>query len=168
MADDKKKKDGEEEPKKSKKKLFIIGGAALVLAAGAGVGVAVMMGGGGKEAQASEVAKAEESVATESETLISLETFVANLADPKGDRFIKVTMRGVFSDEAQANRIISDDLVKSRVRDRFITVLSSKTFADVSSPIGKESLRRELVRELNKALGAEVTREILFIEFVVQ
>jgi flagellar basal body-associated protein FliL len=47
-------------------------------------------------------------------------------------------------------------------------VLSSKRFQDVNNPLGKESLRRELKRELEKIFPEETIQEILFVEFIVQ
>lgn len=100
--------------------------------------------------------------------LITFDTFVVNLADPGGDRYLKATLRAVSSDETLPTQIARDRVLHSRIRDKIITVLTAKRFDDVSSPIGKETLRREIAHEVNKVLAREAVEEILFVEFVVQ
>ena len=102
------------------------------------------------------------------ESLVSFDTFVVNLADPKGDRFLKATLRAVLSDPEVAAELQKDELTRTRVRDRIISVLTSKSFEEVASPGGKDSLRQQLLREINQSLPDDVVSEVLFVEFVVQ
>jgi flagellar FliL protein len=93
---------------------------------------------------------------------------VVNLADAGGDRYLKATLRAVSRDDTLPTQIARDRVLHSRIRDKIITVLTAKRYDDVSSPIGKETLRRELAHEVNKVLAREAVEEILFVEFVVQ
>lgn len=158
----------EEPKKKGKLGLILIVLVTVIVAAGAGIGVAVMLGLGG-EAKA-EPAQQEAAAAAPSaeEIIISFDTFVVNLADQSGDRFMKVTMRLVITSSDLQSKIESDVLTRARMRDRILTVLSSRTYNDVSNPTGREILRHELVQELKDVLETQAIKEALFIEFVVQ
>ncbi len=167
MADEKKDQATEEQPKKSRKMLFIIAVVVVLLAAGGGV-AAVFLLGGGKEAAAAEADAGKEKQQQEKLILVPLDTFIVNLADPKGDRFMKATIRLTTDDPELEQKIQSDPVLKARIRDRVLSILSSKTFQDVNNPVGKESLRRELQRELNQVLPEDSIKEVLFVEFIVQ
>lgn len=162
-----------ENKQKSKLKLFIIIGVALVVLAGGGTAALLMFGGGGKKAEAAEGKDGEgkhggPGDGKPGESLVSFDTFVVNLADPKGDRFLKATLRAVLSDPEVAAELQKDELTRTRVRDRIISVLTSKSFEEISSPGGKDSLRQQLLREINQSLPDDVVSEVLFVEFVVQ
>ena len=168
MAEEKKEQAPEEQPKKSKKMLFIIIAAVVVLLAAGGGVAAVFLLGGGKEAAAAEAEAKEEAPKEEKLILVPLDTFIVNLADPKGDRFMKATIRLTTDDPELEQKIQSDPVLKARIRDRVLSILSSKSFQDVNNPVGKESLRRELQRELNQILPDDSIKEVLFVEFIVQ
>ncbi len=170
MADEKKDQAQEEQPKKSNKMLFIIIAAVVVLLAAGGGVAAVFLMGGGKEAAAAEASgeQAKEASKAEKQILVPLDTFIVNLADPKGDRFMKATIRLTTRNPDLDQQIQSDPVMKARIRDRVISVLSSKTFQDVNNPVGKESLRRELQRELNQILPDDDIEDVLFVEFIIQ
>ena len=169
MADEK--NDQEKEPKKSKMMLFVMIGA-VVVALAAGLGVGMMMGGGGKDAAAETAAGAEAAAepepVREEESVIAFDTFVVNLADPGKDRFMKATLRAVVNDPEAQSMLGEDPLLKARVRDRILSILTSRTYGEVSTTMGKESLRREITLELNEIFPTECVKEILFAEFVVQ
>ncbi|RMG47398.1 MAG: hypothetical protein D6718_03725 [Acidobacteria bacterium] len=171
MADEEKETKQEQPKKKSGKGLMIVVMVVLaVVSAGAGVGVSLLLGGG-RQAQAAPSAEAASAPAEPppaQEVIIPFDTFVVNLADPGGNRFVKATIRAVVSDPTCEERYNQDPLLKARVRDRVLSVLSSKRFEDVSTSIGKEALRREIARELNQLLPNSPVREILFVEFIVQ
>jgi len=149
---------------------FLVAGVALVVLAGGGTAAMLMLGSGGRKAEAAAVqARPGGSGGGQAaESLVSFETFVVNLADPGGDRFLKATIRAVLSDPQVAEELQRDELTRSRVRDRIISVLTSKTVEDVASPGGKDSLRQQLQREINQSLPDDVVSEVLFVEFVVQ
>jgi flagellar FliL protein len=166
MADDKKKKD-QQDSGGSKKKLFLITGlVALLVVLGGGAAAFFLMGFG-----ASDSADAATQGKTQSRNktyLVNMDTFVVNLSDPKGDRFMKVTLRVLVNEPSLSSRVVNDDVFRTRCRDRIISVLSAKRFQDVNNPLGKESLRRELKRELSKIFPTGSIEEILFVEFIVQ
>lgn len=97
--------------------------------------------------------------------IISLETFIVNLADKGGKRYLRLTM-----DLELGNPEMESEIQKRmpQVRDSILMILPSKRFADISSVEGKIALRDELLAGLNSfLLQGEVTK-IYFKEFVVQ
>lgn len=97
--------------------------------------------------------------------LYSFDTFIVNLADPGGIRYLKVSMQA----EVDSNKVIEEiDKRNPQVRDLILTVLSSKTYAEVSTPQGKIALKQEIIRRLNLILTTGTVRNIFFTEFVSQ
>jgi flagellar FliL protein len=155
----------EEAPKKKKSKrlLLIAAVVGFLVVAGGGAGWYFMAAGDEQPAEEAEATP------EEPEThLVSLDSFIVNLANPKGDRFVKTTMRIITSDPDLPKAMTTDNVLQARVRDRIISVLTAKTFQDIASPIGKEALRREIAREIDDVLPNPAVQEVLFVEFVVQ
>lgn len=73
---------------------------------------------------------------------MAFDSFIVNLADPRGDRFLKVTLSCVIEDAEVVASVRHDQLLITRIRDKVIQVLSSKTFEDISSTTGKEAAHR--------------------------
>lgn len=97
--------------------------------------------------------------------LYSFDTFIVNLADPGGIRYLKVSMQA----EVDSNKVIEEmEKRNPQVRDLILTVLSSKTYAEVSTPQGKIALKQEIIRRLNLILTTGTVRNIYFTEFVSQ
>lgn len=98
--------------------------------------------------------------------MVSLETFIVNLADPGGNRYLRVTMDlevagGKPADDEMAKRI-------PQLRDAVLMILATKRFADISTTEGKIAMREELTAIVNDLMvTANVTR-IYFKEFVIQ
>jgi flagellar protein FliL len=94
-----------------------------------------------------------------------LGTFLVNLSDPGGKRYLKVAMQLELSDQKA-----SDELTKrnAEVRDIILMTLSSKEFSEIGNPVGKTILKRELLTRLNKALRDGQVKEVYFSEFLVQ
>ncbi len=100
------------------------------------------------------------------ENIASIPTFVVNLADPGGRRYLKLTI-----DVEVKNAAAVADVQKnmSKIRDAILLLLSSKQRDDLTSMEGKITLRREIVERINQSLGGEpkVVR-VYFTEFVIQ
>ncbi len=96
---------------------------------------------------------------------LQLDPFIVNLADPTGQRYLRVKITLEFYNNEvynQANERIP------QINDAIIMVLSSKTVEEVLSPEGKMELRMELLRKLNDLLGPHSVKNIYFTQFVVQ
>lgn len=98
-------------------------------------------------------------------TIFPLDTFIVNLADQNGKRYLRVTMDLELSDGV----VVRD--MKQRLpqmRDSILMVLPSKRFEDIRTIEGKIRLRNEIIANLNSIFGKESITNIYFTEFVVQ
>ncbi len=114
-----------------------------------------------------EVAEEEEGEQNEASlgTLFPLETFIVNLADDGGKRYLRVTMNlelaAAEMEEEFARRL-------PQIRDVVLMVLPSKRFEDVRTVDGKMALREEIIDRLNQLLKTQSVHNIYFTEFVIQ
>jgi flagellar FliL protein len=114
--------------------------------------------------------------------MYELESKVVNLAEPGGLRYLQVSIvlevwpltedffrlegeeRDLAADEFRENintwRPVIDDLVT--------TILSSKTFDQIATVEGKQTLKDELISAINEALGYQGVINVYFTNFVVQ
>lgn len=112
-------------------------------------------------------------------TVVPVEPFVLNLADPEGDRYFRLTLQLVLDQRAVAERA-AVGLAQAKLRDRIFALLSKKRVAQVTTVAGKELLRDEL-RETTEPLFATPpfhdpehdpapahVLDVLFTEFLVQ
>ena len=97
--------------------------------------------------------------------IYALDTFIVNLADMGGNRYLRVTM-----DLELGNSKLESEIVKRlpQIRDSVIMILPSKRFEDISSVDGKIALRNEIQETLNGFLAQGEITNIYFKEFVVQ
>lgn len=97
--------------------------------------------------------------------IYSLETFIVNLADKGGNRYLRVTM-----DLELGSAGLEAEVIKRlpQVRDSILMILPSKRFDDISSVEGKIALRDEILEKLNGLLTLGKITNIYFKEFVVQ
>jgi len=97
--------------------------------------------------------------------LLPLDTFIANLADEDGRRYLKATLQVEFfgarvPDEFNAR--------VPQMRDLMLTLLTSKLFAEIRTPEGKAVLRDDIINRMNRALNKDVVKAVYFTEFIVQ
>lgn len=165
---EKKKEASEDESPKKRSliKLIGIGAVSLGLVGGGGYfGYKKFVAKKQEAAEASASAKANAKVANQIGPLFKMDTFIVNLSGDSGSRYLKATMQLELSDVA-----VTDELMgrNPQVRDLILTLLSSKSFADISSTAGKFALREEMVSRLNEVLASGEVRQVYFTEFVVQ
>jgi len=105
--------------------------------------------------------------------VVSMDTFIVNLADPGGNRYLRVTMdlelAGKPADKS-AGKTAGDELAKRmpQIRDAILMILSTKRYADISTTEGKTALREEIVNAANGLLASSQISRIYFKEFVIQ
>jgi flagellar FliL protein len=106
-------------------------------------------------------------------SVVSMETFIVNLADPGGNRYLRVTMdlelAGKPGDKS-AGKAAGDEITKRmpQIRDAILMILSTKRYADISTPEGKTALREEILNAVNGLLASSQISRIYFKEFVIQ
>ncbi|MDY7001202.1 MAG: flagellar basal body-associated FliL family protein [Thermodesulfobacteriota bacterium] len=172
MAEEEQKLESPKEEKKKSGKLKWIIILVLLLGLGGGGGYFAytkFFSGKGDATNATEEAGEEEGAeeaGEEGETgMTSLPTFVVNLADPLGRRYLKLSM-----DVEVKGLETVEELTKAepKIRDAVILLLSSKTFADLSTMENKLLLKNEIVERLNQVLGGSKVLRVYFTEMVVQ
>jgi flagellar FliL protein len=92
-------------------------------------------------------------------------TFLVNLADPGGKRYLKVSLQAELSDREVAKEI-SDRSVE--IRDTVLMLLSSKEYDEIGSVSGKMALKQDLMTRINRFLHTGQIKELYFTEFLVQ
>ena len=96
---------------------------------------------------------------------VSIDSFVVNVSDGEGDRFLKVKIDLEVS-SADVSKEIEQRM--PQVKDIMIGLLSSQNATAVRSMEGKDRLREQVLARLNAVVRTGVVRQVLFTEFVVQ
>ena len=164
MAAEDAKAEGTEEKPKKKALLFIIIGVLVVV-----------MGGGGFFAYKKFMTPKHDAVAAEEQMkkepeekegeMFALEPFLVNLSDPKGKRYLKVT---ITLEMPSPEAVAKAEKMVPKMRDMVIMMLTSLSFEEVMTPEGKIRVREELFERFNLIMRPERAKEIFFTDFVVQ
>jgi flagellar protein FliL len=96
--------------------------------------------------------------------MYELDTFTVNLADTATTRYVRVTMKLELSNMDVENEI---ERRTPQIRDLIIILISSKRYADVQSPDGKNRLRDEIVKSINSYPVKGEVKNLYFTNFVV-
>lgn len=138
----------------------------------AGVGAMIYLGKKKEEAQPTidHIVKGEHEAAEHEKAnpqfigkLIPLETFIVNLAGSRGQRIAKINMELEVSNDEVSKEV---DKLRPKIRDIIIFIVSSKTYAQVSTREGKDSLREEIKEQLNLFLTKGQVSRVYFTEFI--
>jgi len=160
MAEEEKEEESEEkEPEKGKKS--IVKWIAVFLAV-------VILGTGGflgwKYYKAhSSGAKVEQIV--EKPGIWSVGSLVVNLMEDNGERYLKVTIQIEVSGQDCVTEL---DLLKPKITDSILGLLSSKSYKDIAGLQGKQRLKDEIAMRLNSHLTTGQARRVYFTEFLIQ
>lgn len=171
MADEEKDTGSAEKPqkKKSKFKLILIILIVLILVGGGAAAYFLFFKPKAAENTAPQtvenVAVPKPAATQKIGPLYSFETFIVNLADPGGTRYLKITMQAELDSDKLNEEM---EMRKPQVRDIILTVLSSKTYAEVSTAQGKLTLKQEIIRRVNLTLTTGSVKSVYFTEFVSQ
>jgi len=92
-------------------------------------------------------------------------SIIVNLAGSNNSRLLKATF-DVKSEDPNIAAIIKENL--PALRDAANTIMSSQTINSQDIASGRELIRKALVSQFNRLLGAEVIDQIYFSDFVVQ
>ena len=94
-----------------------------------------------------------------------LDTFIVNLADEGGNRYLRTTMNLELKDE-ESTLLVQERL--PMIRNSVLMILPTKKYDDISTVEGKSTLRDEMVTKLNAVLAPGSINNIYFTEFVIQ
>jgi len=123
--------------------------------------------GGEMIAVSSEKKKEEKGgAAEEGPLIIPVDTIVVNLSGSNARRYLKAKVNLEAKDAETKKKIESKTIP---IKDRLISILSSKTLEDIDGLEGQESLRSEIKNNLDSILKVENgILQVYFSEFVVQ
>jgi len=94
-----------------------------------------------------------------------LDPFTVNLADPAGNRYLRIRLALDLSSlelETEVARKIP------QLKDALLLLLSSKSFAEISSMEGKLKMKSQILHRVNQILTSGPVTTIYFTEFVIQ
>ena len=165
----------------SNKVLLILMGLVLLLVLGMGGGMFMIYTklpsaspkAAVPETEAGAEAISEKAKPEEIGAVVSMDTFIVNLADPGGNRYLRITMElelaGKPADKS-AGKTAGDELSKRmpQIRDAILMILPTKRYADISTTEGKTALREEILNAVNGLLASGQISRIYFKEFVIQ
>ena len=147
-------------PKKTKK-ILLLSLAVVVLVLGGGLAYLLFSDDPGSSATSGQTAHASH----QEKAIMPLEPFLVNLADQETRRYLKVKVELEVDQEKSAK-----ELEKSLppIRDALILLLSSKSYADISTMDGKRQLKHDIVQRLAALPGGQKVKSVYFTEFVAQ
>ncbi|TVM00220.1 MAG: hypothetical protein CV087_14735 [Candidatus Brocadia sp. WS118] len=113
-----------------------------------------------------EKGKEENSDIEEESTIVPFDPVIVNLSGSGGRRYLKVLIN-LEAKDGKVKHKIEAKLVP--IKDRLISILSSKTLEDIEGFEGQESLRREIKDAADMMLKMEDgILQVYFTEFVIQ
>jgi len=93
------------------------------------------------------------------------ESVVVNLSGALGTRYLKTTFT-LYSENADLKKIVDQN--KKQLVDVAITILGSRTLAELDQPGSKNVVRSDLIANFNQAMKSNLVEQIYFSEFVIQ
>jgi flagellar FliL protein len=100
-------------------------------------------------------------------SLLPLNTFTVNLADPGASRFLRVTVQLVLSGKDTAADVQHDTLAMTRIQSAVLELLTTQRSDTLITPEGKSALKKDIATRVSGTVGHEVS-DVLFSDFVVQ
>lgn len=94
-----------------------------------------------------------------------MDPFIVNLADQNQPRYLKIRI-SIESKEIKVNEEYEKRL--PQLRDMILTLLSSKSYIDISDSEGEKRLREEITSKLNQLLRSFQVKTVYFTEFMIQ
>jgi len=161
----------------SNKVMILLMAVMLLVLIGGGIAAYMMLNGDDEVIESANSAKqakvvhsankttARDSDFTEVGPMYALDKFIVNLASDGGSRYLRCAVNLELSSEEFQAEV---DKKKPLIRDIIIKVLSAKSYEEISTIRGKESLKDEMVNELNKIFTDGNIKNVFFTEFVVQ
>jgi len=95
----------------------------------------------------------------------AMDSLVVNLMDDNGERYLKATIQIEVSGQDCMTEL---DLLKPKVTDNVLTLLSSKRYDELAGFLGKQRLKDEIAVRLNSYLAKGQVTKIYFTEFLIQ
>lgn len=96
--------------------------------------------------------------------LVPLETFLVNVSGSRGRKLVKINMELELTNSEVQEEV---EKIKPKIRDYIIIIVSSKTFNEISTKEGKNTLRDEIKNQINLFLTKGQINKVYFTEFIL-
>ena len=153
----------------SNKIIVLLIGVVMVLMLGLGGGLFMMWNKlnavSSQNVQSGTNSTPDEGAAPSMGPIFPLDTFIVNLADPNGNRYLRVTMKLELKSDEQTEQV---EKRLPQLRDGILMILPTKKYTDINSVEGKTVLRDQIMASINNLLKEGSVTNIYFTEFVVQ
>lgn len=97
------------------------------------------------------------------QSMVTVPTFVVNLSDPSGRRYLKLNMELEVKGAPEPVQA-----AMPKIRDALIMLLSSKSADELAGVEGKITLRKDVADRINQVLGKPAILRVYFTDFVIQ
>jgi len=101
----------------------------------------------------------------EESLVVPVDTIVVNLSGSNGRRYLKAKIN-LEAKDGDVKKIIEAKSIQ--IKDRLISIISSKTLEDIDGLEAQENLRKEIKDAVDVVLKVEGVLQVYFTEFVVQ
>lgn len=101
----------------------------------------------------------------EESLMVPVDTIVVNLSGSNGRRYLKAKIN-LEAKDGDVKKLIETKSIQ--IKDRLISILSSKTLEDIDGLEAQENLRKEIKDAVDVVLHVEGVLQVYFTEFVVQ
>lgn len=131
-----------------------------------------------KRVTSPEESKSAEKTSRTPSAVYSLDEFIVNLADP--GHYLKAVIALELNKPAGNPRKGEHGVNKGelmdpeitfhipKIKDAVITILTTKSFEELSTPQGKEALKKQIKNKVNFILGKELVSNVYFTSFTMQ
>lgn len=99
------------------------------------------------------------------EKMFSLDSFVLNLKDDSGRRYIKTELVLSYGSEKQLE-VLQENV--AQIRDSIIAILRSKTPDEMMDVAQTDQLKSQIRSAVNTLLGEEIIIDVYFVDFMIQ
>ncbi|OSS42583.1 Flagellar biosynthesis protein FliL [Desulfurella amilsii] len=158
--------------KKKKKPILLIAVILVVLIVGGAFAFFFLKKGSSNSAKNTQAQNANpEAIINDKNVHIkNLPSMIVNLADPSGDRYLKISLALVMNGKEKPKGAESSGgtLEDAAIKNAIITVISTKTSDVLLTLYGKEELKKQLIKAINNVLGEDAVRNIYFTDFIIQ
>ncbi len=101
----------------------------------------------------------------EGSLIVPVDTIVVNLSGSNGRRYLKAKIN-LEAKDGDVKKLIETKSIQ--IKDRLISIISSKTLEDIDGLEAQENLRKEIKDAVDVVLKVEGVLQVYFTEFVVQ